>query len=118
MQQIALYCLIYFFQDYMNQNITIYESFQNKSASRRIIVLMIVTTLMKVRWKGLSFAWLPLTFRYQNTSAQPLILSNYFLPPRTVGLKTVLLNCYLTYLAQIWLTFYKRVIILRLLIHT
>ena len=99
MQQIALCCLIYFFQDYMNQNITIYESFQIKSASPRIIVLMIMTTLMKVRRKGLYFAWLTFTFRYQNTSVQPLILLNFlFLPPRTGGLKTVLLAWYLTYL--------------------
>ena len=78
MQQITLCCLIYFFQDYMNQNITIYESFQIKNASPRIIVLMIMTTLMKVRRKGLSLAWLPFTFRYQNTSVQPLILLNFF----------------------------------------
>ena len=118
MQKIALYCLTYFFQDYLSQNITIYESFQKKSTSSRIIVLMIVMTLMKVRRERLSFAWLPWTFRYQNTSAQPLILLNFFLPPRTGWLKTVLLNWYLTYLAWIWLPFYKRAILLRLLIHT
>ena len=54
------------------------QKLPKKSASRRIIVLIIVTTLMKVRRKGLSFAWLPLTFRCQNTSAQSLILLNFF----------------------------------------
>ena len=49
--------------------------------------------------ESLSFTWLPLTFRYLNTSVQPLILLNFFLPPRAGGLKTVLLNWYLTYLA-------------------
>lgn len=98
MQQTVLY-LIYFFQDYMNQNITIYESFQIKSASRCIIVLMIMATLMKVRRKALSFAWLPFTLRYQNTSAEPLILLNFYLFPRNGGLETMLLNWNLTCLA-------------------
>ena len=98
MQQIVLY-LIYFFQDYMNQNITIYESFQIKSASRCIIVLMIMATLMKVRRKALFFAWLPFTLRYQNTSAEPLILLNFYLLPRNGGPKTMLLNWNLTCLA-------------------
>ena len=60
----------------MNQNIKIYESFQIKRISRGIIVLMIMATLMKVRWKP--FAWLSFTFSYQNTSAQSLILLNFF----------------------------------------
>ena len=62
----------------MNQNFTIYESFQIKSASPGSTGLMIMKTLIKVRRKGLTFAWLPFTFRYQNTSAQPLILLNIF----------------------------------------
>ena len=87
--------LIYFFHDYGNQNITIFKSFQIKSASCRIIFLMIMTTLIKVRRKSLTFVWLHLTLRYQNISAQPLILLHFcqtstlwhYLPPRTGGLK-------------------------------
>ena len=51
----------------MNQNITIYESFQIKSASPHIVILVIMTILMKVTRKGLTFSWLPFTFRFQNT---------------------------------------------------
>ena len=73
--------------------------FQIKSASRCIIVLMIMATLMKVRRKALSFAWLPFTLRYQNTSAEPLILLNFYLFSRNGGLETMLLNWNLTCLA-------------------